>query len=275
MTASDASVVPPWSTTRILVVDDEDVIRNLTRRILEDHSYHVLASCDGPAALDVARLAMMQPGSTVHLVLTDIEMPGMNGYALGRLLALKWPALPIVYMSGTTVGLAGRESLGGSEQFIAKPFSEGELLTTVRVALRVAARTCDSPQQGTAGDPGTLGYEAIAAARAARAAVAYLDEDARWALLQKWLQEESAGLREAGKRSLRLEALRSIVCPRVSDREWNRVVREHWPVRWADQLRLANALAARRSDPTLARKAREAALGQSRGQARVNRSSER
>ncbi len=116
----------------------------------------------------------------------------------------------------------------------------------------VTACTCDSTQQGTVGDPGTLGYEAMAAARAARAAVAYLDDDARWALLQKWLEEESAGLREAGERSLRLEALRSIVCPRVSDREWNRVVREHWPVRWADQLRLANALAATRSKPALA-----------------------
>jgi two-component system, cell cycle response regulator CpdR len=275
MTASDASVAPPGFTARILVVDDEDVICNLTRRILEDHSYHVLTSRDGPAALDVARRAMVQPGSTVHLVLIDVDMPGMNGYALGRLLALTWPALPIVYMSGPTLGLAGRESLGGSEHFIAKPFSEDELLTTVRVALRVAAYTCDSSQQGTAGDPGTLGYESIAAARAAHAAVAYLDEDARWGLLQKWLVEEAAGPREAGKRSLRLEALRSIVCPRVSDREWNRVVREHWPVRWADQLRLANALAARRSDPPLARKAREAAVGQSRGQARVNRSSER
>ena len=275
MTASDASVAPPGSTTRILVVDDEDVIRDLTRRILEDHGYHVLTSRDGPAALDVARLAMMEPRHTVHLVLTDIDMPGMNGYALGRLLALTWPDLPIVYMSGTTVGLAGRESLGGAEHFITKPFSDGELLTTVRVALRAAARTSDSSQQGTAGDTGTLEYETIAAASAAHAAVAYLDEDERWALLQKWLEEESAGLREAGKRSLRLEALRSIVCPRVCDREWNRVLREHWPVRWADQLRLANALAATRSHPPLARKAREAAVGQLRGQARVNRSSAR
>lgn len=275
MTASDASVAPPGFTTRILVVDDEDVVRTLTRRILEDHSYHVLTSRDGPTALDVARLAMMQPGSTVHLVLTDIDMPGMNGHALGRLLALTWPALPIVYMSDTTAGLSGRESPGGSEHFIAKPFCEDELLTTIRFALGVAARTCGSSHPGTAGDRETLKYETIAAARAARAAVAHLDEDARWGLLQKWLQEESAGLREAGKRSLRLEALRSIVCSRVSDREWNRVVREHWPVRWADQLRLANALAARRSVPPLARKAREAAVGQSRGRARVNGWSER
>ena len=76
---------------------------------------------------------------------------------------------------------------------------------------------------------------------AARAAVAYLGEEERWALLQEWLERESAGQRETGRRSLRLEALRSMVCPRVKDREWDRVVRQHRPVRWADDLRLANA----------------------------------
>ena len=46
-----------------------------------------------------------------------------------------------------------------------------------------------------------------------------------------------------GGRPLKLEALRSTVSPHVADREWDKVLREHWPVRWADQLRLANALA--------------------------------
>ena len=76
---------------------------------------------------------------------------------------------------------------------------------------------------------------------AARAAVAYLGEEERWALLQEWLERETAGQRETGRRSLRLEALRSMVCPRVKDREWDRVVRQHRPVRWADDLRVANA----------------------------------
>jgi hypothetical protein len=101
----------------------------------------------------------------------------------------------------------------------------------------------------------------VAALETARAAVAYLNDEARWALLQKWLEEESAEQRNAGRRSLRLEALRSIVCPHVSDREWDEVVREHWPVRWADQLRLANALACVRPVAALMDTPKRRALG--------------
>ena len=78
---------------------------------------------------------------------------------------------------------------------------------------------------------------------AARAAVAYLDDEARGKLLQKWLKEESADRRKSGRWSARLEALRSIVSPHVSDRAWNAVVCEHWSGQWAHQRRLANALA--------------------------------
>lgn len=90
--------------------------------------------------------------------------------------------------------------------------------------------------------------EAIATATdVARAAVAYLDDEARWELLQKWLEEESTDHRNAGRRSARLEALRCIVSPHLRDREWNQIVRKNRPVRWADQLRLANALAGTRA----------------------------
>ena len=98
----------------------------------------------------------------------------------------------------------------------------------------------------------TRAGETIATAtEAARAAVAYLGDEARWALLQKWLEQESASQRTAGRRSLRLEALRSIVSPRVKDGEWDKVVREQRPVRWSEELRLANALACRRADSGL------------------------
>lgn len=93
----------------------------------------------------------------------------------------------------------------------------------------------------------THAVETVAmAGEAARAAVGYLGEEARWALLQKWLEKEPADDRKAGKRSVRLEALRSIVSPRVNDRAWNRVLREHRPVEWAEELRLANGLGGRR-----------------------------
>ena len=81
------------------------------------------------------------------------------------------------------------------------------------------------------------------AKEAARTAVAYLGEEERWALLQRWLEQEPARQRRAGQRSPRLEALRSILCPRVSDRTWDEVVREGRPMLWADELRRANALA--------------------------------
>lgn len=86
------------------------------------------------------------------------------------------------------------------------------------------------------------------AGEAARTAVGYLGEEARWALLQKWLEKEPAGDRKAGKRSVRVEALRSIVSPRVNDREWDKVLREHRPVEWAEELRLANGLVCGRPD---------------------------
>jgi hypothetical protein len=90
-------------------------------------------------------------------------------------------------------------------------------------------------------------FETVAmAGEAARTAVGYLGEEARWALLQKWLEKEPAGDRRAGKRSVRLEALRSMVSPRVNDRDWDSVLREHRPVEWAEELRLANRLGCRR-----------------------------
>jgi CheY-like chemotaxis protein len=233
--------------SRILIVDDDEAIRRLSRRILEGDGYHVLTAANGPAALAAVGLAMLEPGSAIHLVLTDVDMPRMDGYTLGRRLALRWPALPVVYMSGTTHGLAGRASLSPWEHFIAKPFSAGDLLPKVDLALRLAAGAADDPRgEGGGGSP-PLTRETIAAASDAGAAVAYLGEDARWALLQKWLEQEPASQRKAGRRSSRLEALRSIVSPRVTDREWDRVVQEHRRVRWADELRLANALATSRS----------------------------
>jgi hypothetical protein len=94
----------------------------------------------------------------------------------------------------------------------------------------------------------TLPLETISDAReVARAAVAYLGEEERWALLQKWLAKETAGKREASRRSLRLEALRSIVCPRVTDREWDQAVRARGPGRRTNGIRLANALAIQRA----------------------------
>jgi FixJ family two-component response regulator len=63
-------------------------------------------------------------------------MPGSDGYALGRQLAVRWPALPVVYMSGTTHGLARRAQLVAPEHFIEKPFSADRLQLTIGLVLQ-------------------------------------------------------------------------------------------------------------------------------------------
>ena len=129
----------PRPLSRIVVVDDDDAIRQLTRRMLEGRGYTVLTASDGPAALREMASAMVQPGRAVDLVLTDIDMPGGDGYALGRQLAMRWPAVRVIYMSGTTHGLGRRAGLGPLEHFIQKPFSAGDLLPKLELVLALAA----------------------------------------------------------------------------------------------------------------------------------------
>ena len=124
------------SIARILIVDDDAAVRRLARRILEGGGYAVVTATDGVAALCAARAALVRPGGTIHLVLTDIDMPGGDGYGLGRQLAITWPELPVIYMSGTTHGLARRAQLASSEHFIEKPFSANHLRHTIGLVLR-------------------------------------------------------------------------------------------------------------------------------------------
>jgi two-component system cell cycle sensor histidine kinase/response regulator CckA len=131
LTSPAASLDLGYPATRILIVDDDEAIRRLTRRILMGRGYQVLTASNGAAGLCATLSAMERPGSAVHLVLTDIDMPGSDGYALGRQLAVTWPALPVLYMSGTTHGLARRARLLATEHFIAKPFSASDLLLKI------------------------------------------------------------------------------------------------------------------------------------------------
>jgi FixJ family two-component response regulator len=92
---------------------------------------------------------MMQSGGAVHLFLTDIDMPGGGGYALRRQLAATWPALPVVYMSDTTLGLARQAKLASSEHFIEKPFPADRLQLAIGLVL----------QPGVPGLPATTGSQ--------------------------------------------------------------------------------------------------------------------
>lgn len=116
----------------ILLVEDGDAVREVTRQQLEKAGYKVLASASGSEALEAATKLERPP----HLLLTDVMMPGMNGTELAAKLCAQHPDLRVVFMSGYTERLVlRRASLPASSVSLRKPFSFNELLACVRSKL--------------------------------------------------------------------------------------------------------------------------------------------
>jgi len=116
----------------ILVVDDEAQVRTLARDILLGAGYRVLEAEDGDTAL---KLAEEHPG-TIHLLLTDIMMPGINGKELAdRLVSLR-PDIKMIFMSGRAAEVISDAGvLIPVDAFVAKPFTVERLLNKVRERL--------------------------------------------------------------------------------------------------------------------------------------------
>jgi signal transduction histidine kinase len=116
----------------ILVVEDEPLVRYLTRDVLQRLGYTVLEADSGQPAMDV----ISRPGPAVNLVLSDVVMPGMSARALGEELARVRPALPVLYMSAYPGEEVIRRGLIEAEApFIQKPFSRDDLASKVRALL--------------------------------------------------------------------------------------------------------------------------------------------
>ncbi|HYC31545.1 MAG TPA: response regulator, partial [Gemmatimonadales bacterium] len=117
---------------RVLVVEDEEMVRHMACRALEEFGYTVLEARDGGAALEL--LDSLE--GPVDLVLCDIVMPGLSGPALGAAIAERAPQLPILYMSGyPSHDVARRELVPPGAWFIQKPFRPEDLAGKVRVVL--------------------------------------------------------------------------------------------------------------------------------------------
>lgn len=113
----------------ILVVDDEQGLRELVCRTLQAEGYSTLEAGHGAEALEVMETAP----APVDLVVTDVVMPGMDGRELGRRLSQRWPDLPILYISAYDVNdIFRRGSPRSSAPFLQKPFPLEGLVTTVR-----------------------------------------------------------------------------------------------------------------------------------------------
>jgi two-component system cell cycle sensor histidine kinase/response regulator CckA len=120
----------------ILLVEDEEQVRRLARRVLERHGYTVVTAPDAPSAV---ALANRHPG-TIHLLVADMMLPGLSGRELAAQLAIHRPGVKVLYISGTTDNAIDRHRvLAPGTEFLQKPFALDQLVRKVRKVL-------DAPQ---------------------------------------------------------------------------------------------------------------------------------
>ncbi len=114
----------------ILLVEDEESLRSLTHTLLEESGFTVLDALNGEDAIAVAR----SHDGPIHLLLTDVVMPGMNGRMAAEKVGRIRPGIQVVYMSGYA-GFHDRSLFDSEASLIAKPFTRDTLLRKIREAL--------------------------------------------------------------------------------------------------------------------------------------------
>ena len=132
-----AAVTPSGGSETILLVEDEAAVRQFARRALEASGYEVLVAPDGVEALAIAE----RHTAPIHVLLTDVVMPGMAGPELARRLSERRPTLRVLFCSGYTddaTVLDGVREAG--TPFLQKPFTPEDLIQKVRDVLS-SART--------------------------------------------------------------------------------------------------------------------------------------
>jgi len=136
--AADVVVAPMRGAETILLVEDEESLRTLTRGQLEDSGYTVLEAGCGTDAIRIAQ----EHRGPIHLLLTDVVMPGMNGRVVAETLTASRPEIRVVYMSGYTgfsdYGLGELDAI-----VIQKPFTKRVLLQRLRELIALE----ENPQQ--------------------------------------------------------------------------------------------------------------------------------
>jgi CheY-like chemotaxis protein len=123
-----AAVSSQSAAATILIVDDDNAVREVTASILREVGHRVLEAGSGGAALEI-----LQRETSIELLLVDLAMPGMSGAELARRVQTKRPELPVLFVTG----FANRAALEGVSEtrIIGKPFSDADLSDRVRLAL--------------------------------------------------------------------------------------------------------------------------------------------
>ena len=119
-------------TETVLIVEDETNLRYLVRQFLEKQGYRVIEAADGAVAMQIA----VAHEGVIHLLLTDVIMPGMNGRELAQRMAEIRPNTKVLYMSGYTENVIGHNgTLDAGVRLLQKPFTLRELKSKVREVL--------------------------------------------------------------------------------------------------------------------------------------------
>ncbi len=119
-----------WGTGRVLLVEDEDMVRAVAERALVRHGYTVLTAANGEEALGI-----LTHDGAIDLLVSDVVMPVMDGPTLGRAARSLFPDLPILFMSGYAEEQLRKSIDLGRMHFIPKPFSVKALAVAVQQAL--------------------------------------------------------------------------------------------------------------------------------------------
>jgi CheY-like chemotaxis protein len=129
------SPVPPASmrgSETVLVVEDEETVRNLIQKVLKANGYTVLVAGSGSEAERVAA----QHAGPIHLLMTDVVLPGLNGLQVAQLLTAARPGIRVLYFSGYTDNAVVRHGmLEPGVAFLQKPFTPAVLGRKVREVL--------------------------------------------------------------------------------------------------------------------------------------------
>jgi two-component system, cell cycle sensor histidine kinase and response regulator CckA len=121
----------------ILVIEDQETVRDLVVRVLNHYGLEVSAHADATLALEYARIAEHH----FDLVLTDVAMPGMGGPSLVEALCKLRPSVPIVFTSGLVDDMGhSNETASAREFFLAKPFTPIALMGKVQSILERSRR---------------------------------------------------------------------------------------------------------------------------------------
>jgi PAS domain S-box-containing protein len=119
----------------VLLVEDEDEVRAVARRVLVEAGYTVLEAANAAEAIEV----FDRSPNSIAMLVSDVVMPGLNGHELSQMLRLRAPRLPALFVSGYSFDARGMSSGFDDESFLEKPYDPAELTRRVRSIIDAAA----------------------------------------------------------------------------------------------------------------------------------------